>query len=330
MPNIKVSVIVPVYNMQDSLCKCLDSILHQTYQNTEIILVDDGSTDGSIALCDQYDRLYDNVICIHQPNQGIASAMNKGIDLSNGNYLMFVDSDDYIDADMIDRLVNEILNTDSEIVQCGFFIETPLGKHLRTVTTEDRMISGNRKILESYFLWKGIWGNLSCKLISREVMTSKRLPDGRAYADIPVLPYLLMQCNRYVTISNAYYHVIANPGSASRGELSSGQLNDLEYCMEEVSTFIDNVIPDFAFHKYYFNASTIANLFPRLRRSTLIEEKKNQMENLKKRFHTNYNLLKKSGNMNQYSRFRRLQLDLFYLSPKLCEMVERVYRLFKA
>lgn len=96
MDNTQVSIIVPVYNIVELLPACVDSLVNQTYKNTEIILVDDGSTDGSSDLCDKYEKEYDNIVCVHQVNRGLSSARNTGIKTSTGKYVLFVDSDDYI------------------------------------------------------------------------------------------------------------------------------------------------------------------------------------------------------------------------------------------
>ena len=115
-----VSVIVPVYNVKKYLGKCIDSIINQTYKNLEIILVDDGSTDGSEVICDEYKQKDDRIIVIHKENGGLSDARNAGIDISTGDYIGFVDSDDYIDPDFYDILVNNIRKYDADISCCRY------------------------------------------------------------------------------------------------------------------------------------------------------------------------------------------------------------------
>lgn len=103
--NGKISVIIPVYQSKNYLKKCIESILNQTYNNVEIILVDDGSNDGSEALCDDYAEQYDNILCVHQVNKGVSSARNRGIRVSMGQYILFVDSDDYIETDYLENAI---------------------------------------------------------------------------------------------------------------------------------------------------------------------------------------------------------------------------------
>lgn len=99
-----ISVILPVYNVENYLDRCIQSLLHQTYENLEIIVIDDGSTDSSGKLCDKYVRTDNRIYVIHQQNQGLSVARNKGIENSNGMYLTFVDSDDSVQPDMIEYL----------------------------------------------------------------------------------------------------------------------------------------------------------------------------------------------------------------------------------
>lgn len=115
---IKISVIVPVYNSEKYLKRCVDSILKQTYQNLELILVDDGSPDDSPKICDDYALQDSRVKVIHQSNSGVAVARNTGIDLASGDYFTFVDSDDYIDSRMYEFMVNIASKYNCDIVMC--------------------------------------------------------------------------------------------------------------------------------------------------------------------------------------------------------------------
>ena len=114
-----VSIIVPVYKVEKYLNKCVDSILDQSYQNIEVILVDDGSPDNSGKLCDEY-VTNQRVKVIHQKNMGLSGARNTGIENSTGDYLMFIDSDDYIDKDMVKYLVKKSFETNTDIVVCDY------------------------------------------------------------------------------------------------------------------------------------------------------------------------------------------------------------------
>ena len=114
-----ISIVVPVYNAKKSLERCIESLLHQTYEQLEIILVDDGSTDGSSEICDWYAEKDQRIVVIHKKNAGVSAARNTGIERATGTYLQFVDSDDYLDLDASEKLVNAMEKNKSEMVICG-------------------------------------------------------------------------------------------------------------------------------------------------------------------------------------------------------------------
>lgn len=123
--NPLISVIIPVYNPGEHLLKCLDSITRQTYRNLEIILVDDGSTDGSDIICDEYAAKDSRVVCIHQPNSGVSASRNNGIELAHGNYVHFPDSDDYLEPDTYEYLLGLMNEHQVDAVNFEYFVTYP-------------------------------------------------------------------------------------------------------------------------------------------------------------------------------------------------------------
>ena len=116
----KVSIIIPVYNAEKTLCRCLDSLVVQTYEDVEIILVNDGSVDSSRNICETYRDKYSQIILINQENAGPATARNVGIDCASGKYISFVDADDYVECGMIEEMVNAAETNHAEMVICGY------------------------------------------------------------------------------------------------------------------------------------------------------------------------------------------------------------------
>lgn len=116
----KVSIIIPVYNAEKTLCRCLDSLVVQTYEDVEIILVNDGSVDSSRNICETYRDKYSQIILINQENAGPATARNVGIDSASGKYISFVDADDYVECGMIEEMVNAAETNHTEMVICGY------------------------------------------------------------------------------------------------------------------------------------------------------------------------------------------------------------------
>lgn len=121
MNNPLISIIVPIYNIEKYVSKCIESILQQTYQNIQIILVDDGSLDQSGIICDKYAALDCRIEVIHQCNQGLVVARKSGLKIARGEYIGFVDGDDYISHDMYDKLLKEIQQNDADFVHSGFW-----------------------------------------------------------------------------------------------------------------------------------------------------------------------------------------------------------------
>ena len=121
--NFKISVIVPVYNMAEHLEKSVNTLISQTYKNYEIILIDDGSTDGSSVLCDTLSEQHSTIQVFHKPNGGLSSARNKGIDIATGDFIIFPDPDDWVDENYLSSLIE--LHNDTQLEICGHYIVTP-------------------------------------------------------------------------------------------------------------------------------------------------------------------------------------------------------------
>ena len=132
--NKKVSIVVPIYNVENYLDKCINSIVNQTYSDLEIILVDDGSKDGSPVICDDWKEKDSRVIVIHKENGGLSSARNAGLDVATGEYIMFEDSDDWLEIDIVEKCVERIEKDDSDMVIFGYKKVDEEGKELGSFT----------------------------------------------------------------------------------------------------------------------------------------------------------------------------------------------------
>ena len=133
MKTNKVSIIVPVYNAEKTIERCVRSIQNQTYKNIEIILVNDGSTDDSLSLCYELQKQSDNILVIDKENSGVSDARNIGIEKSSGDYIQFVDSDDYIENNMSERLVELLETNQSDTVICSMVIQKEEGKSFKDI-----------------------------------------------------------------------------------------------------------------------------------------------------------------------------------------------------
>lgn len=155
-----ISVIIPVYNVEKYLRRCLDSVIAQTYQNLEIICVDDGSVDESGKICDQYAVRDARIKVIHQENQGLSAARNKGLDAAEGEYIAFVDSDDYILEDMYKKMLDMLLNYNVDLCVCQWQYEFSDGRQVVKKKNIDPTIYGRKTSLEfARFLYRSNYEN---------------------------------------------------------------------------------------------------------------------------------------------------------------------------
>lgn len=179
----KISVIVPVYKVEPYLARCVNSILNQTFHDLEIILVDDGSPDGCGALCDAYARQDSRVQVIHKPNGGLSSARNAGIERAKSAYLAFVDSDDWLDLDMLEQLHTLCEQRGADIAECSYRSIYQDGIREETLCTGRIIEAGPVEAIDGILDWKHFKSVAWNKLYRREVIGAIRYPEGMLHED---------------------------------------------------------------------------------------------------------------------------------------------------
>lgn len=203
----KISIIIPIYNVEKYLKKCIDSLIQQTYENIEIILVDDGSTDNSGRICDCY-ALNDNRIkVVHQKNGGVSSARNTGLRHSTGNYIGFVDPDDWIDKNMYERMLEVLKNNNSSISMCSYIYEYGDSKlnELKPDLVEQNLSSD--ELISKLFVPNSYYYTILCnKLYKANLWNGIKFPEGYVHEDEAVIHIIYDRCDQMSTISNEYYH----------------------------------------------------------------------------------------------------------------------------
>lgn len=209
MPTL--SVILPVYNVESYLRKCVDSILNQTYKDFELIIVDDGSTDQSSNICDMYET-HPLVTVIHRKNGGLSAARNTGIAVAKGEYITFCDSDDWIDSEMYSQMMRSIKKDNSDIVVCGHRVVSESGKVLEEVTTEDMVLDGKtatKYILEDKSIQSFAWNKIYRKELFKEI----RYPENRIYEDTACTYLLFYESHQVSLLHNVYYNYLRRANS---------------------------------------------------------------------------------------------------------------------
>lgn len=213
------TVIVPVYNVEKYLRKCLDSILSQTFAPKRIILVDDGSTDSSGEICDEYAEKEKSIIVVHQKNQGLSAARNKGIDMCETELITFVDSDDYITDDMYEVLIENMNSAQADMSICGVWIEKENGEKTTYRKTNIKKVWSTKEalvVLNSYQHFNmSVW-NVMFKRSLFEDENPLRFPIGKKCEDYYLMHQLIARVNRLVYDSTPYYHYVQRPNSISR------------------------------------------------------------------------------------------------------------------
>lgn len=225
----KISVIIPVYNSEKYLPQCMDSVLAQTYGDMEIILVDDGSTDGSPAVCDGYAAKDSRVQVIHQQNGGAGAARNAGLDAATGDYIGFIDSDDYIEPDMYEKLYRAIQKTGADMSLCDFYYVWPDG---RTDTFEPMLEEtiAPRRGYELVEFAPTYWRYISLvnRLYKREIFDTVRLREGRICEDEMAVVPIFQRCRRIALIPDRLYWDVYRPNSVMTSGVSVKRLAAVE------------------------------------------------------------------------------------------------------
>ncbi len=223
-----ISVLVPVYNVEKYLARCLDSILNQTYTDFEIILVDDGSTDKSGEICDQYRSQHNCIRVIHQENAGLAQVRNVSYANSKGKYITFVDSDDAIEKNYLETLINDIESTSADIAVCSWSEMTDDG--VRTELTWDQKEKGlqvwsTEEAVKSLLYQKAIDNNAWGKLYTRKVLEGVLYPAGRVYEDIATTYKTFLNAKRVCYRPAALYLYTTNTAGISQSAFSPKRMD---------------------------------------------------------------------------------------------------------
>ncbi len=249
MEKSKVSVIVPVYNAEKYLKKCLESIINQTYLNIEIVLVDDGSTDNSLKICNDYKKNDRRIKVIHQSNKGVSTARNVGLDNATGAYISFVDSDDYIENDMIEKMTNEAIKNNLDIIICNLHFENENYEEIKEFNHNDYFIKRKNYPIE---LYKNISiQGYSCnKIFKRNIIVNNNIRFKREYMVLEddLFNYDIFYYNKELKIkyiNNKFYHYVQLNTGASKSAFNLKKLSYLDVREKEINILNnENIISD--------------------------------------------------------------------------------------
>lgn len=212
----KISIIVPVYKVENELDRCVQSLMKQTYKNIEIILVDDGSPDQCPKHCDQYANEDERIRVIHKKNGGLSDARNAGLNLAKGEYILYVDSDDYIEVDSCERLINATSNTQVDIIVGNAIMEKPNGyeKMIHSATPAGYIYSAKdfiEKAVHASQWYAPAWLNM----YRRDFLLQNKLffKVGIYFEDMQMLPRVFLRAKKVACIDDVFYHYIMRENS---------------------------------------------------------------------------------------------------------------------
>ena len=252
--NDLISVVVPVYNTEKYLTRCLDSIIKQTYQNLEIILVNDGSTDNSKKICQKFLKIDKRFKYIEQKNSGLSVARNTGIENANGKYLMFIDSDDYVNIHFVKELYSALINTNADVAVCDYkkVYEKDANTYFKEVSVVQNFTNNifNNLYNENSDITTVAWN----KIYKKEIFNKIKYPAGKIHEDEYIIHYILDNIKSITYVRAKYYYYYQRESSIT-GSYSIKRLDILEALKDRVMFFENKGMKNLnarAFYDYFY------------------------------------------------------------------------------
>lgn len=223
---IQISVIVTAYNIEKFLPRCVESLLAQTYRQLEIILVDDGSTDGTSAICDKYAGMHENVKALHRENGGPSAARNSGLAIATGEYIGYVDGDDWIEPEMYQEMLKACMETGAQIAICAY---RQVGEGAEEICpTGSRVEMTRQEALEiyisghpQYHIYHSVWS----KLFERSLIEDVRFAEGRKSEDIMYTTWAMTRAQKCVFLDTPYYNYMVD----RKGSIMNSQIHERRF-----------------------------------------------------------------------------------------------------
>lgn len=313
-----VSIIIPVYKVEKYLEQCINSIIAQTYKKIEIILVDDGSPDHSGKICDEYARKDERIKVIHKKNGGLSDARNKGINQATGKYIAFIDSDDYVEPNYLEKLYDAITKFDTKIAQCNIQKISENNNKLEAIGDETEKIKDGKTMIEE--LYDNKWENTVVwnKLYLRQLFEDIRYPIGKIHEDEFTTYKILYEIEKIVIIPEYLYCYRQREESIMGKKYNLNKLDMLEALEKRLDFFEEKDEKQL----YYL---TLQCYLQKIKENYFsvkqwIEESELIQKILKKKYKENY---RKIFKMKEVSFNKKIKWSLFYFVPNLWYAMKR-------
>lgn len=309
--NPLISVVVPVYKVEKFLNRCVDSIINQTYKNLEIILVDDGSPDSCPGICDSYASLDGRVKVIHRENGGLSAARNSGIDIARGEYISFVDSDDFIHPLYIEQLYRTACESGAPVSMCSYsYDESGLDSDIKN----DYKIYSAHDAIKEILTEKAFTTSACFKLYKTDLFCDILFPEGVMYEDYAAIPKIISKAGSAAYVDSKLYFYTLNTQSLTKGTFNKSHMQYFEIA-DGVNSFIESNYPDLLDCAYNRDTSMAVAYFRKISKSDYDE--KDVIDNLVLRIKKGRKLFMKST----YPFSKRCACFAIALSPSLAKHI---------
>lgn len=257
------SIIVPVYDVERYLPKCIDSILAQTFTDFELILVEDGSPDGCPALCDAAAAKDARIRVIHQKNGGLSAARNAGLDAARGAWIGFVDSDDYIAPEMYEALYKAVQSTGADLALCDYAEVDETGAPCQSmhVHLEKKVFAGQDLLKNATdSMIQPAWN----KLYRRAIFAQLRYPEGKLNEDLFLIPEVCLRIQKAVVVPKALYYYVQRGGSIMNGSKTLRHFDAAEAAQRYWDCLVENEVNDALANAAKFTMGSVSRVYRQL------------------------------------------------------------------
>lgn len=235
-----ISVIIPIYNIEEYVSRCVESVLRQSYKNIEIILIDDGSTDSSGQLCDEYEAQDERIVVVHKSNGGLSDARNVGIDIATGKYLVFVDGDDWISERHIELLYADLISSSADISICSCSISYDGNNAFTHPQKKIHFVMGSEETIEKMLFSRYFSVSAPFKLYKRVLFNGIRFPVGKLYEDMYTTYKVVQKAERIVFSNDNTYSYFQRVGSITSQKLGKKQFELFDAIQEIQDQYKNN------------------------------------------------------------------------------------------
>lgn len=250
--DLLISIIIPAYNIENYIARCLDSILNQTYKNIEIIVINDGSSDNTGKIIDNYAFKYEDIKVIHKKNAGVSAARNSGIEVASGDYIGFVDGDDTVDENMFEILIKNAIKYDADISHCGYKMVFPsrIDYYHNTGTLfEQNNEIGLKDLLTGNRVEPGIWNKIYKKELFKDIHIDESI---KINEDLLINYYLFKKAKKSIFYDKCFYNYTIRKGSAATSKVNKNKIIDPIKVRKEILEDLgkNDYLYDIAYEKY--------------------------------------------------------------------------------